>query len=106
MWDLLSDLLSSKKFVASVGAVVAVVCTKVAGKFGIVIDPVIADELTKVICIMAVTYVGAQGIADHGKEAVKVAVEAGLQTAVSDAVKVDAQIPNAIPVTVTPPKAS
>lgn len=84
MWQMLSELVTSKKFVASVGAVVAVVCAKVAGKFGVVLDAAMADELTKVICLMATVYVGAQGIADHGKEAVKLAVEAGAQTVLKD----------------------
>lgn len=103
MWQMLSQLVASKKFMASVGAVVAVIGTKVAGKFGLVLDPATADEISKIICVMAAVYVGAQGIADHGKEAVKLAVEAGAQTALKDAVGIDAQIPNAVPVTVTPP---
>jgi hypothetical protein len=84
MWEVLKALVTSKKFVASVGAVVAIVCTKVAGKFNIVIDPEISSELTKVICVMAAVFVGAQGVADHNKEAVKLAIDAGASVVIKD----------------------
>jgi hypothetical protein len=84
MLKMLNDLVTSKRFVASVGAVVAVVCAKVAGKFGLVLDPDTASEITKVICVMAAVFVAAEGAADHGSTAVKLAVEAGAQTALTD----------------------
>lgn len=75
--ELLGSLLTSKKFVASLGAVVAVAAMKLAGKFGVVLDQATADEISKAVCVLVSTYVVAQGIADHGKEAAKINAAAG-----------------------------
>ena len=76
MWETINQLVTSKKFIATVGAVVAIICTKVAGKFDIVIDSTTANHIAETICFLVAVYVGAQGIADHGKEAAKIKLAA------------------------------
>jgi len=60
----LKDLLSSKKFVAMLVAIAVFV----AGRFGLDVDPATLDHVFAAILV----YVGAQGVADHGKEAAKI----------------------------------
>lgn len=61
---IVKDLLSSKKFIVMLVAVVMAV----ASKLGLDLD----RELVNQILGMAAAYVVGQGIADHGKEAAKV----------------------------------
>jgi len=76
MWEMLTELTTSKKFMASFGAVVAVFAMNVAAKAGFVLDKATADEISKFICMSVSTYVVAQGLADHGKEAAKIKAQA------------------------------
>ena len=57
----LTELLNSKKALASVGAIVAIVAAKLG------LDPETATFLADKIVIVAVGYVVAQGAADWGK---------------------------------------
>ena len=65
MGDFIVNLLNSKKFMAMVGAVIATVIGGITGalEWGIVIT-LIVGEIT--------VYVGAQGVADIGKERAKI----------------------------------
>ena len=72
----LSELLTSKKFVAAAGAVVTVVAVKVAGKLGIVVDNESASQISGLVALIASAYCVSQGIADHGKEAAQVNADA------------------------------
>jgi acid phosphatase family membrane protein YuiD len=60
----LKDLLSSKKFVAMLVAIAVFV----AGRFGLDVDPATLDHVFAALLV----FIGAQGIADHGKEAAKI----------------------------------
>lgn len=60
----LLDLVTSKKFLAAVTAVVIYI----AGRFGFNVDTAILDR----IYLALLAFVGAQGIADNGKEAAKI----------------------------------
>lgn len=62
--DLLKQLLSSKKAVATLVAVLV----WVGGRFGLDVS---AEDLAPIVALIA-AYVVGQGIADHGKEAAKV----------------------------------
>jgi hypothetical protein len=62
---LIRELLSSKKFVTSLLAVVAAVCVKLGAPEAKV------DELVAIVSPFLV-YIGAQGLADAGKEKAKV----------------------------------
>lgn len=72
----LGEMFESKKFIASVAALIAVVGAKICGKFGFVFDPATANELATIICVGASSYVVAQGIADHGKSAAQINADA------------------------------
>lgn len=64
----IKDLLSSKKFLA---AIVAVLCW-VGLRFGISVDPTQATEAIAPL----IAFIVGQGIADHGKEAAIVSAQA------------------------------
>lgn len=64
----LRDLLASKKFLASL---VAMLCWA-AARFGFAVDPVQATELI----VPLVGFVLAQGVADHGKGAAQITADA------------------------------
>ena len=65
--DLLNQLLKSKKFVAMI---IGIIATFLSTRYGF-------DEVqTKEIIALVISYIVGQGIADHGKEAVKAQVEA------------------------------
>ena len=81
------ELVTSKKFIVSVGAIVSSVTALVAAKCKFAIDPDTADTVTKIICGMAATYVGATGLADFGKSKTKLEV-----AALQDAAPVVAQV--------------
>lgn len=75
----LRNLFSSKKFITSLGAIVAILMMKLSAKAGFVLDHTTADEIATLVCVVASTYVLAQGIADNGKEAAKIKAEAEKQ---------------------------
>ena len=64
MPPVLKDLLTSKKFIVMVAALVVAI----ASKLGLDLD----KDLVNQVLAMAAAYVVGQGIADHGKEAAKV----------------------------------
>ena len=64
MRQTLIDLFTSKKFLAALTAVIVYV----AGRFGFNVDPSTLDHIFAALMI----YVGAQGVADHGKSAAEV----------------------------------
>ncbi len=64
MKPVLIDLITSKKFIAAVAAILV----SIAGKAGLDVDPALIEK----IYIALLVYVGAQGIADVGKPAAQV----------------------------------
>ncbi len=64
MRQVLLDLLTSKKFLAALTAIVVYL----AGHFGLHADPVVLDHIWQALLV----YVGAQGIADVGKSAAQI----------------------------------
>lgn len=76
MRDALKDMLGSKKFLASLAGIVAVLLIRVAGHFGIALDDATAASVADRVVLLVGTYVGGQAIADHGKEAAAVKAEA------------------------------
>lgn len=64
----LAELLTSKKFLAALAAIVVYV----AGRFGFDIDPAALDHIFAALLV----YVGGQGLADVGKSAATVAANA------------------------------
>ncbi len=67
----MKDLLKSKKFIAACVGVVGVVLSILLGKLGLAItDTQVIEFLAPII-----GYVIGQGIADHGKEAAKIAAK-------------------------------
>lgn len=69
MKQALLDLFTSKKFLAALTAILVYV----AGRVGFDIDPSTLDHIFAALLV----YVGAQGVADHGKSAAEVAAAAG-----------------------------
>lgn len=69
---MLKQLLTSKKFVAAAVGLLTVVLAFVLGKLGVSVPD---EKLAEFIGILAVYLLG-QGIADHGKEAAKVNLDA------------------------------
>lgn len=74
MKQTLTDLFTSKKFLATLTALVIYV----AGRFGLSIDPAKLDPVWQILLV----YVGAQGVADLGKSSaqVKAAADAAVKT--------------------------
>lgn len=66
--DLIKGLLSSKKFIA---AIIGVIIT-LASRYGLNLDPAVVQEVAAIF----ITYLIAQGISDHGKEAARIAAVA------------------------------
>jgi hypothetical protein len=64
MKQALIDLFTSKKFLAVLAAIVVYI----AGRFGFDVDPASLDRIFAALMV----YVGAQGIADHGKSAAEI----------------------------------
>jgi hypothetical protein len=60
----LLDLFGSKKFLA----VLTAILVYAAGRFGLDVDPATLDRIFAALMV----YVGAQGIADHGKSAAEI----------------------------------
>jgi hypothetical protein len=61
MKDTLRDLLTSKKFLAALTAIVVYI----AGRFGFDVDTTVLDHIFTALLV----YTGAQGVADMGKPA-------------------------------------
>lgn len=63
-------LFESKKFVAGLTSSLTAILVQFAGKFGwLWLDPATANHISGIIVLLATVYLGAQGAADHGKEA-------------------------------------
>lgn len=67
MKQAIADLLSSKKFIT---AIVALLVTAGA-RYGLALDPEVCVAVLSVFAVL----IGAQGAADHGKEAARLHVE-------------------------------
>ena len=76
MVEVVGGILGSKKAVAALVAVLALVLIRVAGRFGVVLDQATAAELSNQVLAVASAYVIGQGIADHGKSAAEVRADA------------------------------
>jgi hypothetical protein len=61
MWDMIKQMVSSKKFSVMIFSVLALVCTALAGQMG-------WTEAIEKMWPLVVAYLGAQGLADFGKE--------------------------------------
>ena len=61
--EILKKLLSSKKFIVAMAGLLASIGAKVG------LEPELGNEVAMLIIIAAGSYVGAQGLADFGKEA-------------------------------------
>lgn len=85
----MSELLKSKKFVAALVGVVAVILAFVLGELGM---PIPEEKLNALLAMLG-TYILGQGIADHGKEAAKVVAPAAVSPAAAAAAKVRAKLP-------------
>lgn len=68
MKDLLASLFSSKKFLVMLAGIILAI----ASQLGLNIDPKLLDQILTMVSV----YIVGQGIADHGKEAAKVAAAA------------------------------
>jgi hypothetical protein len=68
MKSALIDLFTSKKFLAAIAAIVIYV----SGRFGFDVDPAALDRIFAALLV----YIGAQGVADHGKSAALVVAAA------------------------------
>lgn len=82
MKSTLLELVTSKKFLAAITAIVVYV----AGRFGLALDPAALDHIFAALLV----YVGAQGVADAGKSAAQikaVTATAGMTPESSDALK-------------------
>jgi hypothetical protein len=64
MKNALLDLFTSKKFLAALTAIIVYV----AGRFGFDVDTAVLDRIFAALLV----YIGAQGIADHGKSAAQI----------------------------------
>jgi hypothetical protein len=73
MKNALLDLVTSKKFLAALTAIIVYV----AGRFGFNVDTAVLDR----ICAALLVYIGAQGIADNGKSAAQITASAATATA-------------------------
>lgn len=76
MKEVLSDLLASKKAVAAAGGAIAYLLVRVAGHYGFALDDATAAQVGDRLVALALTYIGGQAIADHGKEAAQIHVDA------------------------------
>lgn len=92
MREALGELLSSKKFLVGISSSIAALVIRLSSRFGWGIDAETASQLAWTVVALASTYLGAQGLADHGKEAAAVRAEADAPSAPS-------------PLPVVPPKA-
>lgn len=68
--DFLKSVLTSKKAIAALAAIAAVLLVPVLAKVGLVLSE---DQIEHFVAVVAAYLVG-QGIADHGKEKAKVEV--------------------------------
>jgi hypothetical protein len=69
----LTELLHNKKFLVGITSSLTAIIVRLAPKLGLTfIDQELANQLAMGIIILAATTIGAQGVADHGKEAAQV----------------------------------
>lgn len=68
MKNALLDLFTSKKFLTALTAIIVYV----AGRFGFDVDTAVLDRIYAALLV----YIGAQGIADHGKSAAQITASA------------------------------
>ena len=68
MKSVLTDLFTSKKFLAALTAIIVYI----AGRFGFDVDTAVLDRIYAALLV----YIGAQGIADSGKSAAQVTAAA------------------------------
>jgi hypothetical protein len=73
MKNALLDLVTSKKFLAALTAIIVYV----AGRFGFNIDTAVLDRIYAALLV----YIGAQGIADNGKSAAQITAAAATTAA-------------------------
>lgn len=71
-----TELLTSKKVVAAVSAIVTVMAVKIAGKLGVVLDADTANQVSVLVGVVTSAYLLSQGISDHGKEAAQINADA------------------------------
>jgi len=75
MKSVLTDLFTSKKFLAALTAIIVYI----AGRFGFDVDTAVLDRIYAALLV----YIGAQGIADSGKSAAQVTAAAAAAAAAS-----------------------
>lgn len=69
MKQALADLLSSKKFLVGISSSVTAIVFQFGAKMKWEwLDVETANHISGIIVLLAVSYLGAQGAADHGKE--------------------------------------
>jgi len=73
MKSVLTDLFTSKKFLAALTAIIVYI----AGRFGFDVDTAVLDRIYAALLV----YIGAQGIADSGKSAAQVTAAAAAAAA-------------------------
>jgi hypothetical protein len=73
MKNALLDLVTSKKFLAALTAIIVYV----AGRFGFNVDTAVLDRIYAALLV----YIGAQGIADNGKSAAQITAAAATTAA-------------------------
>jgi hypothetical protein len=76
----LVDLLSSKKAIVTLAGVLTTVLLHVAGRLHVALEPDDANALSLKVMGMVSAYVLGQGLADHGKEAARIAADTTLAT--------------------------
>jgi hypothetical protein len=82
--EAISELLHSKKFLVGITSTVAAILCRLSVKLNIGIDNEMATQIAEIIVGLAMTYLASQGIADHGKEAATITVEAQASRPVSE----------------------
>jgi len=80
--QMIGDLLTSKKFIAMVAGIISVTILKV---FKVNVDPQIIVAILGLVAV----YIGAQGLADHKKEAAKIEAVAASSMSDSNTPKAD-----------------
>lgn len=80
MKEVINDLLTSKKAVAAAGAGLAYLLVRLAGHWGLAIDDATAAQVGDRLVALAVFYLGAQGLHDHGAEAEQIRQDAPVKT--------------------------
>ena len=74
----LKDALGSKKFLAAASAGLAYVVVRIAGRYGVALDDATAAQIGDRLLALVGAYLGAQCVADHGKEAATIQARAAM----------------------------